>query len=708
MGRLWTITGWRGLGVALFQHAILFVLIVTSALVAMRVIALPPTNVTVIWLPAGIALVALLTKPGWSALPTLWVAHWAVMALANDYDFLSYRPYSFLICAVNTAAPALSALIWKRFIHGSPFSDGVQFLRFTFGVALLPAILTAWLVIAIIHAAGFLTGMGWEEFLLRSGIITISGALGVFLVVPLLLAPWQTVRSRGKRNQAIAHAANFAATLLVAWLAFHYSSLALYLTIPLALVAAITCGARGVATTVLIVSIYGLLATASGLGPFVAISGGPFTPIFEMGVFAFCLGIPGQFAGITLDQLRLQQDRLEEQVRNRTSDLAAAKEKAESADRAKSEFLATMSHEIRTPMNGVLGFAQMLQSSQLDVAQRDYVNAILSSGEVLQTLLNDILDLSKIEAGAMTLEQSPLELRRLFDTTIQLFRSSAQRKALDLKLEISPRVPTVVLADETRLHQVINNLVSNALKFTEKGGVTIRLDAAVGSDSRCNLSIAVSDTGIGITREQLDRLFKPFQQADSSTTRRFGGSGLGLFITRKLCELMSGRLEVNSSPGDGSTFIAHVQLPLAETPRSRAAASPAVFTTAEQALKVLVAEDNPLNRKLVEAMLLKMGHRVEFAVNGREAVEGAAQDKHDVILMDLHMPEMDGLEATMAIRRRETEQHLRRLPIIAVTADVLQGDRDKCIAAGMDGYVTKPLELSRLRQAILETTRPHT
>lgn len=694
--------------VALLQHTTLFVLLVVSALIAMRVIALPPTNVTVIWFPSGIALVALLTRPGWAALPTIFIAQWAIIALANDYDFLSLRPYSLLICAANTFGPALGAWIWKRGLVTSPFTDGAQFLRFAFGIALLPSILTAWMVIAVIVVAGYLPGLTMEEFLLRSGIITISGALGVFLVVPLIMAPWQGSGMVAADRRWAAHIGNAVLALVVSWLAFRYSSLALYLTIPLALISAITCGARGVAVSILIISIYGLIATAQGLGPFVAISGGHYSPIFEMGVFAFCLGIPGQFAGITLDQLRRHHSQLEDLVAARTKDLTIAKDRAESADRAKSEFLATMSHEIRTPMNGVIGFAQLLKSSSMDDEQKEYVQAILTSGEMLLALLNDILDLSKIEAGAMVIEKAPMNIRDIVNDITRLFASTAANKKVALSQDIEATVPDTLVADATHVQQIIANLVSNALKFTEQGQVSIHISALPHKDGpqRFTLMLKVSDTGIGISAEQIACLFQPFRQADASTSRRFGGSGLGLVISRRLCELMDGSLEASSKPEQGSTFVARITVEAdTDTPQADPPCNDHIDEKPEHPLVVLVVEDNMLNQQLIGLLLERKGHSVGYANNGQEALNALEKRDYDLVLMDIQMPIMDGLEATRHIRDREAQTHGPRLPIIAVTANVLLEHRAKCFEIGMDGHLPKPLNAQRLHETISTVMR---
>ena len=426
----------------------------------------------------------------------------------------------------------------------------------------------------------------------------------------------------------------------------------------------------------------------------------------------------------TLDQLRTAKnamknysDELEQEVENRTREisdknhallqgnraLVKAKEDAMRRARARATFLASMSHEIRTPLNGVLGMLGLAVEGEQDSTKQHRLQIALSAGESLLGILNDILDISKVEAGKLNLENIPFDMHGLIEECATLHTQQARAKGVELIAETDPGFPDQFLGDPTRIRQILNNLLSNAIKFTDSGNVRI-----TAHYSENTLTIDVTDTGIGMSKEGLRRIFSPFSQADTQTTRLYGGTGLGLTLCRQLIERMHGQIKVDSKEQQGTQFTVTLPLPVysnlgTDTPEQLTEPTdlPESSSQPQRSLRILLVEDNEVNQMVAGMLLKKMGHHADTAENGQLAIEALEQNHYDLILMDCQMPVMDGYETTRKIRKNPKWQDL---PIIAVTANVMQGDRDDCFASGMNDYITKPYNRKQLSVAITRWT----
>lgn len=686
------------------NNTITFLLYYFAAIAGMKFINLPPGNLTVIWLPTGIAIGCLISF-GRNVLPAIFLASF----LSNMPSFLIQNDFLGIakglglgvwIASIETLQSALAYFAYKRIIKTYIFSNRKSMLKYYLFMVLLPPILTTWLLVLSPYFLGYFQATP-TEILIKICLITLADILGIVLVLPLFRSI-KKIKS-AKAKDLLLFSTFILLLFLNMYLGFNKYSTFIYIAIPLLTVFIIRFKTLGYSIGLLIFGCYSIYATSIGLGPFYETNNR--LSFLNLFVFIICIAFPLSYLFSLINELVYYNaelknrngnltelsENLEKTVKERTWDLILAKEYAETANKSKSEFLSNMSHEIRTPMNGIMGFIEILSENETNQEKKEYLDILKISSKNLLNIINDILDLSKIESGKYTINNDRILLYDFTAIISRGYQEQAKNKGIDFIFDCH-NIPSAIITDEKILAQVLNNLLSNATKFTNKGYVRLSIDTLPGN----KIEIKVKDSGIGINRDKQHRIFEPFFQGDASVSKKYGGTGLGLPIVKKSVDLLEGNISVKTEEGNGTEITIVLPYQLAVPIKEIEERTEEIIERKENGqnrIKIISAEDVEINQLLLGKILKDQQWEITKVYSGKELLTALEKEPYDLILMDIQMPEMNGIEATKNIKMNPA---YTAIPIIAVSAYAFEENVKEIMKAGVNDYISKPIKKEEL------------
>ncbi|RVT77452.1 response regulator [Flavobacterium sufflavum] len=688
-------------------NVITFLLYYIFAILGMKFINLPPGNLTVIWLPAGIALGSLM-KFGRKVIPAIFLASFfsniPFFIIQNDlWHTFKGVTLGTWIASIDTLQSVLGYVAYTRIIKSPIFWKTKNVLKYYLYMVLLPPILTTWIMVLSPYLMGYFQATT-SELLIKIGLITLSDILGIILVVPLFYA-LKKIKPVNTKDFLLFLSFNLL-LLLNLYYSLSYYPLLIYISIPILTLFIIRFKTIGYSIGIIIFSACTIYATSIGIGPFYESK--QYISFINLFIFIISIALPLSYIFSLINELTYYNNELKKKNRNlkelsnnlnvtiqeRTKDLIIAKEEAETANKLKSTFLSNMSHEIRTPINGILGFIDILDEKETDQEKRNYLDILKISSLNLLGIINDILDLSKIESGKHTIVENRINITDFIEKSSKSFKEQAKIKGIDFILDCENCTEKEIISDEKILSQILNNLLSNAIKFTDKGYVKLQINTLVKN----KIEIKVTDTGIGINKNKKSRIFAPFYQGDNSLSKKYGGTGLGLPIIKKSVDLLHGEISVKTKEEKGTEFIISIPYKISDKVKNHKSKPIEIIQQHNnKQLKIISAEDVEINQLLVEKILKSQNWDVKKVYNGKELLAELENESYNIILMDIQMPEMDGIEATKIIK---ANPKLANTPIIALSAYAFEENIKEIIDSGVNDYVSKPIQKEELIRKI--------